>query len=226
GLYTITRVVSFEDRVRVKADPDSKLIGQWVDISNEANWEYLLDLGVEACELGFDEVQFDYIRFPAGVTGAALRKRGTFTAEDRVAAVTGFLREAGNRIHPLGCAISADVFGIVLSSPTDEGIGQRPEEVSYVVDYISPMLYPSHYSEGTLGYQDPNSAPGPIISWALDSGLPRLEGGAIMRPWLQAFYYNGSQIGAEIAESEERGVGWMLWNAGGEYPRSWLPDPE
>ncbi|NNC75976.1 MAG: GTP-binding protein, partial [Acidimicrobiia bacterium] len=225
-LYTITRVVSFEDRVRVKADPDSKLIGQWVDITNEANWEYLLDLGVEACELGFDEIQFDYIRFPAGITGAALRNRGTFTSEDRLAAVTGFLREAGNRIHPLGCAISADVFGIVLSSPTDEGIGQRPEEVSYVVDYISPMLYPSHYSPGTLGYEDPNSAPGPIISWALDKGLPRLEGGAVMRPWLQAFYYNGTQIGAEIFESEERGVGWMLWNAGGEYARSWLPDPE
>lgn len=226
GLYTITRIVSFEDKVRVRAAPETKLIGDWVDITAPANWEYLLDLAVEACELGFDEIQFDYIRFPAGITGAALASRGEFTQDDRIAAVTGFLGEAGDRLTPMGCATSADIFGIVMNAPNDQGIGQRPEEVSQVVDYVSPMLYPSHYSPGTLGYDDPNSAPAPITAWALDAGAGRVEDPAVIRPWLQAFYYSASQIGAQIDEAEERGMGWMLWNAAGNYPRSWLPDGE
>jgi hypothetical protein len=223
GLYAITRLVTFEDRIWVAGDPDAKLIGAWADPSDPANWEYPLDLAVEACELGFDEVQFDYVRFPAGQTGAALNARGGLDQAGRVEVIQSFLAEAHARLHPRGCAVSAAIFGIVMSSPTDEGIGQRPEELSVNLDAVSPMIYPSHYSNGWLGFADPNDHPGPVTADALDQGAPRLAEPALLRPWLQAFYYNGTQVQAGIEEAEARGHGWMLWNAGGNYAESWIP---
>lgn len=223
GLYTITRIVSFEDPIRANAQPENKLAGAWVDMTDPAVWEYPLALAVEACELGFDEIQFDYVRFPAGQTAAALRSRMPTTQEERVGAIMAYLTEAVERLHPLGCAVSADIFGIVLSSPDDQGIGQMPGPLSTVVDALSPMLYPSHYSLGWLGFDDPNDHPGPVVADALDDGWAKWEGTAIMRPWLQAFYYSPSQIRAEIDVTEERGFGWILWNAGGNYNPAALP---
>ncbi len=226
GLYTITRVVSFEDQVWVKADPAAKLAGRWIDARNPENWEYPLELAVEACELGFDEIQFDYVRFPAGQTAAVAQRTNPTTQETRLAAIQGFLAEGRSRLHPMGCAVSADIFGIVLSAPNDQGIGQRPEEVSQVVDAVSPMVYPSHYSDGWLGFADPNDHPGPVTADALDDGSPRLVAPSLMRPWLQAFWWTNAQIRASIDEAEARGVGWMLWNAAGNYSESALPKDE
>ena len=223
GLYTITRVVSFEDGRWVNAQPEFKLAGSWVNPLNLEVWEYPLGLAVEACALGFDEIQFDYVRFPAGKTAAAARAKQPLTQAERIEAISSYLAEAVRRLHPMGCAVSADIFGIVVSAPDDQGLGQRPEELSQVVDALSPMLYPSHYSDGWLGFADPNDHPGPVVADALDDGIPRLVGDAAMRPWLQAFYYNGSQILAQINEAEARGVGWILWNAPGNYQESWLP---
>jgi hypothetical protein len=223
GMYAITRLVTFEDQVWVKADPDAKLAGRWIDATNRENWEYPLDLAIEACELGFDEIQFDYVRFPAGRTAEAAQARRPLTADERVAAIAAFLTEARIRIHAAGCAMSADIFSIVVSSPTDEGIGQRPEELSAVVDAISPMIYPSHYSPGWLGFPDPNDYPGPVTADAIDDAMLRLAPTAILRPWLQAFYYTPAQIQAAIAEAEARNIGWMLWNAAGNYNADALP---
>ena len=223
GLYTITRIVTFEDQTWVRQRPDHKLAGLWIDPTLRDAWEYPLQLAVEACELGFEEIQFDYVRFPAGKTAAVAQQRKPLTEEERVETISSFLAEAKSRLHPLGCALSADIFAIVLSSPDDQGIGQRVEDVSAIVDAVSPMIYPSHYSDGWLGFADPNDYPGPVVADALDDGIPRLEPDALMRPWLQAFYYNGSQVLAEIAEAEDRGAGWMLWNPRGAYADSWLP---
>ncbi len=219
GLYAITRVVSFEDKIW-SDDPEAKLAGWWVDARNPENWEYPLALAVEACQLGFDEIQFDYVRFPAGQTAAAAPPT---TADERVATIEAYLREARKRLHAEGCALSADVFSIVVSSPTDEGIGQRPEEISAVVDALSPMIYPSHYGPGWLGYDDPNDHPGPVVAHALDGAIPRMADGSLLRPWLQAFYYNDAQVLAQIEEAESRGVGWILWNAAGNYSETALP---
>lgn len=220
GLYTITRIVSFEDPIRANADPGARAAGSWIDAYNRDNWKYMLDLAVEACEIGFDEIQFDYVRFPTGVGGYARPAEA-----DRVEAITEYLTTARDLLHPLGCALSADIFGIVLNSPDDQGIGQTPEALSSVVDAISPMIYPSHYNSGWLGLANPNSHPALVVADALDDGLPRLDGPAIMRPWLQAFYYNSDQIRVQIEESEERGLGWILWEAGGSYSSSALPAP-
>ncbi|MBK5268164.1 MAG: hypothetical protein JJE47_12095 [Acidimicrobiia bacterium] len=223
GLYAITRIVTFEDPIWTKAHPESKLAGKWIDPRNPDNWEYPLDLAIEACELGFDEIQFDYARFPAGSTAGAAPPT---TQQERLTAISGFLTEARSRLHPLGCAVSVDIFGITTSSPTDEGIGQRPEELSAMVDALSPMVYPSHYSPGWLGFSDPNDHPGPVTADALEAALPRMTPGSILRPWLQAFYYNSGQVRAAIDEAESRGLGWILWNAVGNYNKEALTPAE
>jgi hypothetical protein len=219
-LYTITRIVSFEDDHRADARPEMKLYGDWVDAANPDSWDYPLDLAVEACGLGFDEVQFDYVRFPTADGADALRPR---TQAERTAAIASFLAEAVDRLHPLGCAVSAAIFGIVLSSSNDQGTGQRPEDLTGIIDAVSPMLYPSHYSAGWLGFDDPNDHPGPVVADALDDGAPRFGELTIMRPWLQAFYYNDGQILAQIEAAESRGHGWILWNALGNYDLESLP---
>ncbi len=223
GLYPITRVVTFEDRIWSEGDAEAKLAGAWVDATDRANWEYPLALAEEACDLGFAEIQFDYVRYPAGRTAEIAADRVPATAADRAAVIGSFLATAKDRLEPRGCGVSAAIFGIVMSSETDEGIGQTVEAVSAAVDAVSPMLYPSHYGRGWLGFDDPNDHPGPVIADALDDGIPRLSEPIQMRPWIQAFYYNGAQIGAQIDEAEARGAGWLLWNASGRYREDWLP---
>lgn len=223
GLYAITRIVSFEDPIRAKARPEYRLAGDWIDPTNPDTWEYMLDLGVEACDLGFDEVQFDYVRFPTGAASRQARKTNPTTQEERVGAIKAFLTEARERLHPMGCAVGAAVFAIVFSASDDQGIGQRPEDLSGVVDVLSPMIYPSHYSPGWLGFDDPNDHPGAVTADALDDGMPRVDGGTLVRPWLQAFYWSNEQILESIRAAERRGVGWMLWNAVGNYDEGALP---
>lgn len=224
GLYAITRIVSFEDPIRARARPELKLAGDWINPLNPDSWEYMLDLGVEACELGFDEIQFDYVRFPTGAASRQARETNPTTQEDRVGAIKAFLTEARERLHPIGCAVGAAVFAIVFSAPDDQGIGQRPEDLAGVVDVLSPMIYPSHYSPGWLGFDDPNDHPGAVTADALDDGMPRIDGGTLVRPWLQAFYWTNEQILESIRAAERRGVGWMLWNAVGNYAEEALPN--
>ncbi len=223
GLYAITRIVTFEDPAWARFQPEAKLAGAWVDASDERNWDYPIALAVEACELGFDEIQFDYVRFPSGKTAYRARDLVPQTEEERVGAIAGFLSEAAEQLHPLGCGVSAAIFGIVLSSLDDQQLGQTPEGISAVADAISPMLYPSHYNAGWLGLDNPNSHPGQVVGDALDSGMPRMAPGSLMRPWIQGFYYDADQILAQIAEAERVGAGWIIWNANGNYERAALP---
>ncbi len=225
GLHAITRIVVFEDPARAEADPDANLAGTWIDATDPANWEYPLDLAVEACERGFDEIQFDYVRFPAGRTAEVVRRRYDLTAEQRVATIAAFLAEAGARLRPLGCAVAADIFAIVLSAPDDQGIGQRVEDLSPHVDVLSPMIYPSHYNPGWLNLDDPNEHPAAVTADALDDAAPRIAPGVVIRPWLQAFLYTPAEVQAAIAEAEARGHGWMLWNVRGAYDREALGAP-
>lgn len=122
--------------------------------------------------------------------------------------------------------MSADIFGIVVSVRNDQGLGQRPEELSPHLEAVSPMVYPSHYSDGWLGYPDPNTRPYEVTARALDDALPRVTGGAVLRPWLQAFSWSPSQIREAIRAAEERGVGWMLWNVGSSFDPAAIPTDE
>ena len=225
GLYTITRVVVFEDSFRVRAHPEEKLAGPWVDPLAETAWDYNIALAVEACDLGFDEIQFDYVRFPSGQTGRASGQLN-LTQEERVGAIEGFLAKARDALRPKGCAVSADIFAIVVATPDDQGIGQRPEELSRQLDAISPMVYPSHYAPGWLGFPDPNDHPYAVTADAIEDALPRLDEGTMLRPWLQGFWWSNSQIRSSIQAAEDRDVGWILWNAASNFDRAALPSDD
>ena len=222
GLYTITRIVSFDDAVKAAAFPGQAIAGRWIDPRSQEAWTYNIDLAIEACELGFDEIQLDYIRFPSG-QAVAVSGQLDMSQDERVSAVTAYLAEVRRALHPLGCSVSADIFAIVVSSPTDQGIGQRPEEVSVQVDALSPMIYPSHYSEGWLGFPDPNEHPYDVTADAIDDSLRRMEPGTVLRPWLQSFWWTPQQIRRSIQAAEDRGVGWMLWNIVSDYSASSIP---
>ncbi len=225
--YVIGRIVAFQDPIAAQGAPDWAVWdtainapyahnGQFfLDPTDPGAQAYALELAAEACEAGLDEIQFDYVRFPDGRRDGA-RFDGGASAEVRVATVRDFLGTAVAALHPLGCAVGADIFGFITSAVDDGGIGQQWEELTKVVDVASPMLYPSHYTSGWYGYQVPSDHPGPLVAEALDDALTRLSREIVVRPWLQDFAYTEEQVRAQIEEAEERGLGWMLWNAASE----------
>ena len=225
GLYTVTRIPAFLDPAYSDAVPAHTLVWDWLDPTKKSVWEYPLALAVEACEMGFDEIQFDYVRFPSGNAATKARQLGKVPGEDaRVAAIRGFLEEAADRLHPLGCAVSADIFGIVNAIENDQGIGQLIEEVTIPIDVFSPMIYPEQWGNGWFGLADPDDAPGKLVASVLDASADRVAPGTITRPWLQSYYYSDEKILAQIAASEARGNGWILWNSPGNYDAGELPD--
>ena len=222
GLYTITRIVAFDDGHRAAAFEGERLIGGWLNPISEGARGYVLALAEEACELGFDEIQFDYIRYPSGATATRTGQLDMPQA-DRVEAIASFLGEARSLLNPMGCAVSGDVFGIVVSMEDDQGLGQRPEELSAQLDVLSPMVYPSHYSNGWLGFDDPNDHPYDVTADAINDAMPRLADGSTLRPWLQAFWWTNAQIRSSIQAAEDHGVGWILWNVLSNFDAAALP---
>ncbi len=222
GLYAITRIVTFEDSYRAAFRPEESYDGKWINPTKPESWEYPLALAEEACRLGFDEIQFDYVRFPSE-EAAQLSGQLEMTEEERITHIEGFLAAARERVHAQGCAVSADVFAIVVSAANDQGIGQRPEELTRHLDAFSPMVYPSHYSPGWLGFEDPNEHPYDVTSDAIQDAQERIEPGVVLRPWLQSFWWTNDQVRTSIQAAEDLGVGWILWNAASNFDRAAIP---
>ena len=244
GVYTIARVVCFRDSARVRQRPDLAVrlaSGEpyrdqqgeaWVDASRPEAWDYILDIAVAAAELGFDEIQFDYVRFP-GVDGRIAYSPGAATGEARVAAIAGFLREASARFWPLGVPVSIDTFGLTTVTSSEQGLGQRIEDLAPYVDYLSPMVYPSTWSEGSLGQAYPAAAPAAVVRQSVRSAVERMAAfpHVRVRPWLQDFHdygprgvtYGPAEVRGQIEASDAAGAtGWLLWNPAGEYHRDAL----
>jgi hypothetical protein len=247
-IYVIGRIVTFKDPLVAKRRPDmalqSKQGGVWRDRDDRA-WlnpfnasvrEYNIRIAAEAARLGFDEIQFDYVRFPEN--GALVDREVNHTGRkgrSKAAIIGEFLREARRRIHAAGALVSADVFGLVTSSAGDMGIGQNWRVISEAVDVISPMTYPSHYSHGMYGAAYPDLEPYRIIRRAMADAQKRNAAirertvhAAEIRPWLQSFtavwldhhqHYGNEQIAQQIAAARERGVGqYLLWSPNCSYP--------
>jgi hypothetical protein len=235
GLYKITRIVTFQSNQLARARPDIAAINTqtglpwtnnkdlaWLDPTDRNSWDYPLALAEEACRLGFDEIQFDYVRFPSDGPISQLSFDG-LTAENyysdeseqiRVTTIAAFLEEAHNRLNSMGCAVAADIFAITLESTSDEGIGQSPRVFSNYIDVLSPMIYTYTYGPGWKGWADPNEHATELVAAALDAGIPRLEGFAIYRPWLQRAFLEDEEILDIQDVAEDRDLGWMLWSAG------------
>ncbi len=234
NIYTIARLVVFKDSIVAEAHPDLAIRdtvsgGPWRDFNGVAwvnpmereLWTPNLDLAVEAATAGFDEIQYDYIRFPSDGDLTTMDFGQPYTQEARQAAIEGFLDESRRRLLPTGARQSADVFGFTMVVDDDLGIGQHFASLAQHVDYLSPMVYPSHYSEGQFGLPGhPNDFPYEIVDISLQGGVERLGGRSLqIRPWLQDFDlygmtpYGPEQVRAQIAAANEHGTsGWMLWD--------------
>jgi hypothetical protein len=240
-IYTIARIVVFKDDPLARNRPhlavkdgagrvwrDHEQLG-WTDPFRPEVWDYNLALAVEAARHGFDEIQFDYVRFP-DAPGLVYAQRATEDA--RVRAIERFLAEARRRLAPYNVFLAADVFGYVCWNQGDTGIGQTLETLVEHLDYLSPMLYPSSFQFGIPGYRNPVSYPAEIVASSLARAAARTRWPAVrFRPWLQAFPdyafdrrpFGSAEIRAKIGAAERFGTnGWMLWNPRNVYSRDGL----
>jgi hypothetical protein len=240
GIYTIARIVAFKDNVRATARPDLAIIDTrtgkpwidrenlaWVDPFREENWDYLIAVSKEAIAKGFDEIQFDYVRFPTDGKLAAARYSQPNNPQTRLPAIAGFLAKARKELGPTGAFLGADIFGYTAFNTNDTDIGQRIEELSVSLDYICPMVYPSGYHLGIPGVRNPVLNPYEIVKESVR--LTRLRSqnpGAQVRPWLQDFkdyafdkrIFGQGEVRAQINGADDGGgSGWMLWNPKNDY---------
>ncbi len=228
NVYLIGRVVAFQDPIFSKIFTDSAILDAkddqpysqneqyFLDPSDDFAKQYILNIALEACELGFDEIQFDYIRYPDTNYSDLIFDQES-TTESRVQNINYFLKTATLEINQKGCLVSADIFGIAINVKNDSGIGQYLETLTEQVNFISPMVYPSHYSSGSFGYKNPNDFPYEVITASLKQGLSRGVPEAKLRPFLQAFWHTNEEIRLNIKASEDLGLDWLLWNNSSRY---------
>lgn len=245
NIYAIARIVTFKSPRYAIAHPAKAItyssthevyVGRgmkWASPYDRNLWEYNVDVAKEAAEFGFNEIQFDYVRFPA--TGSKLDKRLDFKNEldeSKTEAIQKFLKYANDELRPYEVYISADVFGWATTSIDDVGIGQHWEGISNVVDYISPMIYPSHYGPGNYGFKVPDAHPYGVMFKATEDAIERNENimtPATIRPWIQDFTasylgagkyikYGDAEVRLQIKALNELDVNeYILWNAGNRY---------
>lgn len=245
GLYLIARIVVFKDEPLAMSHPQWAVRDAhgavwkdreglpWMDPFRPEAWERSLALAEEAAQLGFDEIQFDYLRFP-DATGLVFSEPDTEAG--RVATINGFLDAARRRLLRYNVFVAADIFGYVAWNSNDTHIGQQLESIAQHVDYLSPMLYPSGFTFGIPGHRDPVAASYDIVRHSLEraqqrTGLP----GVRFRPWLQAFRdyafdrraFGEREIRQQIEAADAAATdGWMLWNPHNRYNDDGLaPEP-
>jgi len=259
GIYVIGRIAVFQDQQLIRARPDlvikSKSSGKawrdrkglgWVDPASKEVWDYTIAIARDALSRGFDELNFDYIRFPSDGNIEDLDYPiwdGTVSKSETMRRFFDYLRR-----NLEGAVISADIFGQALVAEDDLGIGQRYEDFLSYFDYLSPMVYPSHFREGFLGYKNPAEHPYEVVEYAMKQALERLEkfrirgdnmnqtssvssagsenvpSLAVLRPWLQVFdlgaIYDAEKVMAQIRAWESaggRGSGYLLWSPSNVY---------
>src|SRR5216110_1100638 len=248
GIYPIARIVVAKDPLLAERkaswsvkDRDTgglwrdRINIAWVDAYNDSVWIYSAQLAQEAAQMGFQEVQFDYVRFPdeprERMATAIFPAHHGETQREAVREHITLLR---NRLRPLGVPVTFDIFGLTASATTgDLGIGQVWEDFINVADVVLPMVYPSHYYRGAFGLAWPNGQPYRVVRSALRDALQRSRphpAAAEIRPFLQAFTlgrrlprYTPSEIREQIRAVEDLGItSWVLWNPRSVYQRESL----
>ena len=240
GIYTIARIVTFKDNILANARPDLAITDTrtgkpwidneklaWVDPFQEEVWAYNIAIGQEAIRRGFDEVQFDYVRFPTDGKLSATRYAKPNNRETRLPAIAAFLAKARTELGASGAFVAADLFGYTAFNENDTDIGQRIEELAPHLDFICPMVYPSGYHKGIPGHPNPILVPGKVVSESVRLIRKRAGVNVVrIRPWLQDFkdyafdrrIFGVNEVTAQIRGAEEAGApGWMLWNPRNDY---------
>ena len=238
-IYPIARIVVFKDPLLAERRPDLAIQREdgsvwvdhhgekWVDPYNREIWDYAVELAREAVELGFSEVQWDYVRFPD--VPVSYMREAVYPAQagrTRSQAIREFLEYSREKLKDLGVPVTADVFGLTVSAGDDMGIGQKWDDLVDVTDVLLPMVYPSHYARGSYGIAYPNGSPYRTVKTAMEHALRRTpdgEGIAAIRPWLQDFTlgsprYDAAHVRAQIQAVYDVGLTeWILWNPGSRY---------
>jgi hypothetical protein len=241
GIHAIARIVVARDPLLARGKHEWAIhddrgglwidgLGEpWVDAFHDSVWIYSAQLAEEAVLLGFDEVQFDYIRFP-DEPPARLRRTvypSRPEGESKRAAIQRNVRLLRERVARTGVPFTLDIFGLTTSATGDLGIGQVWEDLSAEADVVLPMVYPSHYRRGSYGIAHPNAEPYVTVRRALEDGVRRskaMANPARIRPYLQSFSifrvrYTATEVREQIRASEDLGLtDWVLWNASGNYP--------
>ncbi len=243
GIYVIGRISSFQDSYLVYKKPeyavrtingdvwkDKKGLG-WLDVEAKPVWDYIIEIGNESYKVGFDELNFDYIRYPSDGNIEDI----VYTYSEgklKSIALKEFFAFIENEFRPKGIPISADLFGMTTSNTDDLGIGQILEYALLHFDYVAPMVYPSHYPKGFMGFKDPASKPYEVVKYAMDKAVGRATATSTsvnkLRPWLQDFSignvtYTPEMVKAQIQATYDSGLNsWMLWNAVNVYTESAL----
>ena len=222
-IYLVGRLVVFQDPLFAKVFPDEAVFdsrlnkpysqnGQFfLDPSSKKVQDYIINIAIESCRLGFDEIQYDYIRYPdSNSKFMQFDTKNDF--ENRVNNINSFLSRSRQLLHSEGCLLSADTFGFILTNKQDGGIGQNLETIVENVDFISPMVYPSHYTNGSFGYQNPNKHPYEVITAALTDALDRGVDKDKIRPFLQGFWHSNEDIRNNIKAASDLEMDWLIWN--------------
>ncbi len=239
-IFPIARIVCFKDPVVATKRRDLAVHssngglwgkGQWLDPYNREVWEYILGLAQEAARKGFKEIQLDYVRFPTDgdITTCVFPAYDGRSKEETIVEFVKYMREG---LKPLGVVLSADVFGLTGSHQGSMGIGQEIAAMARYLDYLSPMVYPSHYNPGEYAIRDPESNPHDTVYMSLVDFQKKLEGtGCRLRPWLQDFSlrvtYGVREVQAQIRACYELGVKeWLLWDPNCTYTEGALQPAE
>jgi len=246
NIYTIARIVVFKDELQAANNPEyvirkndtNKTIWRnhdnmaWVDPFDKRSHEYTISIAEEAAKVGFDEINFDYIRFPAK-KGLLLSKQNT--QENRIKAIEDFLDLAQQRLRKYGVFISVDTYGNICWSKDDNGIGQTVSSLSAHADYLAPMLYPSGFNNGSFGFKYPSEHPYEVIYRSIKHIKPFIDSKRV-RPWLQYFrdyahkrrMYKKFEIQEQIRAAKDVGAnGFMFWSPSSKYHTEYfLPTPQ
>lgn len=251
GIYVIGRITVFQDPLYAKANPEDAIHrisdgGLWADKNglhylypgSENVWNYISTLAKESYEIGFDEINFDYIRFPSD---GNIKDMKVETGEGKTKAdiVESFFAYIKNDLKDTGIVTSADLFGMTTTNTDDLGIGQVLERTLPYFDYVCPMVYPSHYPANFNGWSNPNAYPYDLIKFVMSSAVTRTNtmkndttlseevrnhvGPEQLRPWLQNFSlgkppYTSKEINDQIKATYDSGLdSWLLWDASNKY---------
>lgn len=238
GVHVAGRIVCFNDPILAKKRKDLtvKRAGggvwlengylNWVDPSLKENQDYIIDLAKEMAAAGVDEVQFDYIRFPAQGDTQNARYAFDMKKQQKHEIITAFTKRAYEELHPLGILVSADVYGIMAwAQPIDVRItGQLLEDMAKHVDVLCPMLYPSHFSAGFAGVANPADQPYLFMHKGLTLMNKKVAGtGVAVRPWMQAMPWKVSSFTPRYiveqlkAGRDTKATGYCMWNAHNLY---------
>jgi len=243
NIYVIGRVTVFQDPVLAKARPDLAVKNSttgavwtdrkglsWMDPAAKEVWDYNIEIAKEAASRGFDEINFDYIRFPSDGNLSVMG----YPFYDGVKLKSEVIKDFFSylRSNTQGVKISADLFGLSTIKNDDMGIGQIIEYAYEFFDFVCPMVYPSHYAVSFLGYKNPADYPYEVVKYSMDSAILKLKASGIttskLRPWLQDFdlgaEYGEAEVRAQIKAVYDSGVndGWMLWDPSNVYTKGAL----